>query len=189
MSFFSWLKSKFNNNTPSVKKTEPIIPSDIEKQIDSIIDNDFSNHLNLVKANPDINYWKAIIKAVCYAESNFNVDETYYESSLADSNGNDSATGMRYLSEGLMQLSYSDAIHYHCDFDITADRNKAEKDPSKTIFNVEKNIKCGLIIMDKLVANHGTVIFNSGNYWSTLEPRNKRHQDFLDKFNQYYQVK
>lgn len=188
MSLINWLKGKLSNNIGPVKKTEPSVhvPTDIENQIDAVISANLPRFSNLMNFNNNVSYWKAVIKAICSAESDFNVLETYYESDLADSKGNDPLTNMRYLSEGLMQLSYSDALVYHCDFDIAGDRNKTEHDPTKTIFNVEKNIVCGLTILDKLVGRHGDFIFNSGNYWSTLEPKNKRHQDFINAFNKYF---
>lgn len=157
----------------------------IEDAIDTVVCKYIVGCKNLLALNADLFYWQAVVKAICYAESEFNLFETFFEKDLANKYGLDPVTGMRYLSEGLMQLSYSDAISYHCDFDLKADRTKSEKDPTKSIFDAEKNIQCGLTILNKMVEKHGHFIFNSGNYWATLKPSNKRHKVYLNKFNEY----
>lgn len=176
------------NETSPAPVTKPIpTPSEIESQIDQVVATYLLKCNYLLALNSSIKYWQSVIKSICYAESSFNPYETYYESGLADKNGNDPATGMRYLSEGLMQLSYSDALpnRYACEFDITTDKNKTEKDHSKTIFSVQKNIECGMKILDKLVGKYHKFIYDDGNYWAVLKPSNKRHQIYLDKFNEY----
>lgn len=178
---FQWLKDIF-----AKKESSKIPETSIEEMIDNIVHNNLLRFKNLVNFNSNSFYWASVVKAICMAESGMNPYETYYEKYLADVNGNDPVTEMRYLSEGLMQLSYSDTIIYHCEFDVEIDRHKDEHDKTKSIFDIEKNIICGLQILDKMIENHDEFVFNSGNYWSTLMPRNKRHKEFLTAFNKYY---
>lgn len=116
---------------------------------------------NLYKFRNNIKYWQVIIKSIIFAESEFNQFERYYENDLG------------YYSEGLMQLSIEDNRYY----DIGLTKNN--------ILLIEPNIKAGMIILDTLIKNHGGFIFNDGNYWSTLQPKNKRHQIFLDRVKFY----
>ena len=92
---------------------------------------------------------------------------------------------MQNTSEGLLQLSYQDSKYHACDFDWSTDRKKSAFDLSKSIFDIQKNIRCGMMIMDKLVKKRGTYIFDSGNYWAVLKPNNKRHKVFLNAFKKY----
>lgn len=181
------------DSKPSTPAPTPSLPiptvtqSALEHQIDSIVADYLPSLSNLNNYNSNLKYWQSVIKAICKAESSFNIYETYYEAGLADKNGNDPATGMRYLSEGLMQLSYSDALpnRYACDFNISADKGKKEKDPTKTIFVVKANIECGMKILNFLVGKYGKFIFNSGNYWAVLKPENKRHSVYTTAFDKY----
>jgi hypothetical protein len=183
--FKAWIKKIIGGfNNKSISPPARPLASKIELEIDFIVETNLKNfsHLEWISSSPK--YWQAAIKAICYAESSFNPFETYWEKTLGD-HGIDPVNGSKYLSEGLMQLSYSDKEHYSCDFDWKADKNKSEYDQTKTIFNIEKNIMCGMKILDELIRKHGNFIFNDGNYWAVLMPRNKRHQIFKDKFNQY----
>ena len=183
-----WLKNKIRGSSSSgSSSTVPakIETSEVEKQIDLVIFFNLSKCENLLRLNPNMAFWQSVVKAICFAESSFNQYETFWESMLGTPKGYDSKTKMKYMSEGLMQLSYSDAVYHQCEFDIEGDRPKKSDDKTKTIFNIEKNIKCGLKILDKLVGIHGHYIFNSGNYWAVLKPSNKRHSVFVNKFNQY----
>jgi hypothetical protein len=157
-----------------------------EVEIDSIVNHCFNTYFypNLEHFDSDTKYWQNVVKAICYAESNFNMISTFWEKDLGK-NGYDKVTGMKYLSEGLMQLSYSDAKYYNCDFDLAIDRKKDEYDQTKTIFNPLKNISCGLNILDKMVGKNGGYIFNTNNYWAVLKPNNKRHKVFLEKLREY----
>lgn len=167
---------------------------------------------NLLNYKSDLNYWKRFFCALTGAESYFKPWDTYWESTLGVSclsvwsesrcdkfikdwnsknkrkaskykKGWDNATKTFYLSEGLLQLSYSDKNYYGCDFDWEADRYKLSSDHSKSIFNPKKNIKCGVIILDKLLKKRKTPFFNSRHYWAVLKPKNKRHKDFMWYFN------
>lgn len=136
---------------------------------------------NLKKYNADKTYWACVVLAIIEAESNFNMVSVYWEKDLGN-NGYDKYTGRKYLSEGLMQLSYSDAKYYGCPFNWELDKNKKDQDETKTIFNIANNIECGLTILDKLVNKRGKYIFDYGNYWAVLKPSNKRHNVFIKAF-------
>ena len=95
-----------------------------------------------------------------------------------DRKGWDRVTKTFYLSEGLLQLSYSDKKYYGCDFDWEKDQFKLDDDHEKSIFDPKKNLECGVVILNRLVGKKGTPFFNSGHYWAVLKPSNKRHKDF-----------
>lgn len=125
--------------------------------------NNWENYNNLWGKKPSIRYWQDVVLAICFAESSFNKYESYFEKSMG------------YYSLGLMQLSYEDCRAYK----YPLDKSKEE------IFDVTKNIELGLIILNRLVKRYDDFIFNDGNYWAVLQPKNKRHKVFLDKFNEY----
>ncbi len=121
--------------------------------------------------NQKINVWAYLISAVAKYESNFDPTSRYHESTM----GNDGVTGQPVYSEGLLQLSYQDVQGYSfCnEFNWKLDQNLNPDDPSKTILDPFKNLKCGVRILNKIVARHGQIAFNSGHYWSTLQPKNQ----------------
>lgn len=96
-----------------------------------------------------------------------------------DRKGWDRVTKTFYLSEGLLQLSYSDKGYYGCDFDFEGDVEKFTTDQTKSIFDPKKNLECGVIILNRLVGKKGTPYYNSGHYWAVLKPSNSRHKDFF----------
>lgn len=156
---WNYLKNLFKKKNV-LPAAAPIDSSAIEKQIDEIVWKNISKHKNICSFK-NLKYWQSLIKAVCFAESNFNPRETYFEKTMG------------YYSCGLMQLSVQDSQFYPF---VLTDEN---------IFDVEKNITSGLIILNRLMQKYGNPIFDNGNYWSTLQPKNKRHQIFLNKFNEY----
>lgn len=184
--YFGWLIPGGGSSSPASPK-DPTLQAQKEKDVDAIIADYMPVCVNLLAFNPSLSFWQSVFKGMITSESSWDRYSTYYEEKLADKNGNDKATGMRYLSEGYLQLSYSDTIYYPfaCHFDIAADKAKKEKDPSKTIFDIRKNIECGMYILDQLVKVKGTYLFNAGHYWAVLKPENRRHSEFLAAFNKY----
>lgn len=138
---------------------------------------------HMLEYSRDPEYWVCFFKAVAKAESNHDPYSTYWEKKL--NGGVDPITGMKYLSEGLLQLSYVDAKWHGCNFCIEQDRNKASDDKTKSIFNPKNNLNCGMIILNKLMRRHDTPFWNKGHYWAVLKPRNKRHKVFKKYLNQY----
>lgn len=166
--FINWIKKKLRGSSSQGSSSPaPANPNkrEIEKQIDVVVQGFLlRNHpTSLYSFKQDVTYWQSVIKAICFAESNFNPRERFFEDSMG------------YYSEGLMQLSYEDCKAYS----FPLDKSKNE------IFDIEKNIQLGMIILNRLVRKHGDFIFNSGNYWAVLQPKNKRHQVFINKFNEY----
>jgi hypothetical protein len=120
--------------------------------------------------NQKANFWVYLISAVTKYESNFNPTSRYRESTM----GIDPITKQRVYSEGLLQLSYQDVRGYpFCnEFNWNIDKNLSPTDPKKTILDPYKNLRCGIKILNKIVGKKGLIAFNSGHYWSTLQPRN-----------------
>lgn len=183
MSWFKKLLNAFNgkkNNNGPVKKTGPI-QKEIELAIDEIVKSKLPTCLNLLNLKNDLIHWQSVFKAMAWAESSFKLTERYVETGL----GKDRVTGKQNVSEGLLQMSYQDALFHSCEFDWSKDKSKSDLDESKTIFDMRKNIECGMIILDKMVLKKGHYIFNGGHYWAVLKPENKRHKVFLEKYNEY----
>lgn len=151
----------------SVTRKPEYINSD---QLRAIIDvvlfdmeiNDITSLMGYFKTHNNI---KVFLEALIYCESNYNVNSTYME-----------PAPLYYESCGLLQLSHNDMKYYNfCD--ISGD----------LIYNPYNNIMFGLGIMNKLISKKGTPIFNSGNYWSVLMPKNKeKHLKFLRKHAELY---
>ena len=183
MSLLSYLKKKLGIKTPTTKVPPvKIYASQVEIQIDIVVDEYLDQCLNLLNLNSNRSDWQKIFKAIAYAESSFNVAERYIETKL----GIDAVTGKQITSEGLFQMSYQDAKYNQCEFDWSRDKNLSASDKDKTIFGIRRNTECAMKVLDKLVAKHGDYIFDSGHYWAVLEPLNKRHKVFLDKLHSYY---
>lgn len=161
LNFFKkiWYKIK----KPDISRPPILTKSEIEIKIHDYVVRNISKFQNLVEFNCRDSYWASVVLAICSAESGFNRFDRYYESTMG------------YYSEGLMQLSYEDCPVYN----FPLDKSKNE------IFEIEKNIELGLIILDRLVKSHGHYIFNSGNYWAVLQPKNKRHIEFIKAFEKY----
>ena len=190
--FINWIMKKirgFKNRevtppagSPAKNPISNEVVSDIETSIDRIIEINLPMMGHLLNFQQNTKYWQSVFKALAYAESSFKLNCRYVE---PPSLGKDVVTGVQNTSEGLLQLSYQDSRYHACEFDWSEDRHKNSLDISKTIFDIRKNITCGLAIMNKLVGKNGHYIFNSGNYWAVLKPNNKRHKIFIEKFNQY----
>ena len=82
------------------------------------------------------------------------------------------------MSEGLLQLSYQDALYTDplklCRFDWAKDKLLSPTDHAKTIFDPRTNLECGVSIMSLQLVKTGTVLTGEGSprakayYWSTL---------------------
>jgi hypothetical protein len=134
----------------------------VEDAIDIVVALNFNstNFKFLFNYSNSLRYWQSVIKAIAFAESGFNPNEYYFERTMG------------YPSMGLLQLSYEDYQRYQFSSD-------------KGLYDIETNIKLGMIILNRLVAIHQKYIFNENNYWAVLQPKNKRHQVFLNKLREY----
>lgn len=103
------------------------------------------------------NFWVYLVSSIAQLESDFDPTQVYTES-FTDSSGN------RVQSIGLLQLSITDNS-YGCGFTSSAD-----------LQNADKNLACGLRILNKLVGQNGQLAGQSSSgswlggarYWSTL---------------------
>jgi len=118
-----------------------------------------------------INFWVFLVSAVAKYESGFSPVDRVEELEL----GIDPITHQQVYSEGLLQLSYQDSIRYkYCDeFNWPIDAKLEPKDPRKTILSPNKNLACGIRILNEIVGDHDKIAFSPGHYWSTLEPGNR----------------
>lgn len=160
------------------------IPSDIEKQIDSILSNQLALYKNLLKFNPSLRYWRDVFKSMAKAESSFDVLSRYEEKGISDP---DAVTGLKNWSEGLFQLSYQDAKYHGALFNWSVDKSKSAYDKTKTIFDVFNQVDAALKILDKQLGSKGTLI-NESSYWAVLRPSRPGHKNFLANMKMYQAV-
>jgi hypothetical protein len=112
-------------------------------------------------------FWAHFISAVAYYESGWRTTTRFHESSM----GIDPITDQPVYSEGLLQLSYQDVRAYpFCnEFNWSSDRRLAPTDPRKTIFHPLKNLRCGLLIMNRQLERRNRILLESGVYWAVLK--------------------
>jgi hypothetical protein len=90
----------------------------------------------------------------------------------------DHVTGRIVHQEGLLQLTYEDSKRYGCAFDWHADKDLPAHDPQKTILNPERNLACGIRILDHQIIGQHKPIFSPTSYWATLQPGTVSFQVF-----------
>lgn len=112
-------------------------------------------------------FWAHFISAVAFYESGWKPTMRFHEKNL----GTDPITQLPVYSEGLLQLSYQDVRPYpFCnEFDWARDRRLSPNDASKTIFHPYKNLRCGLLIMNRQVERRDRILLEKGVYWSVLK--------------------
>jgi len=123
-------------------------------------------------------FWAYFFQALAGAEAGLKptTDVRHTEPEVAVK---DDVTKRMVRSEGLLQLTYMDAQRYGCDFDWEADKKLPEKDPAKTILQPEKNLTCGVKILDNQLIAQGRPLVSSASYWSTLRPGMASYRVFL----------
>jgi len=161
---YNWIKNKINPKKvtlPQQSTKEIIAELEIQLELRSLLSGFITQYPNLFAYNPNKEYWVCFMTACAYVESGYDRFCKYME-----------PAPLNYLSLGLLQLSYVDQNHYtFCD--IQGDK----------IYKVGNNLACGLGILNKLVGKNRKPVFNSGHYWSVLQPkRGERHQKFVKKF-------
>ncbi len=114
-------------------------------------------------------FWAYLFQALAGAEAGLNptVDVRHTEAAVAKK---DDVTKKTVRQEGLLQLTYEDAQRYDCDFDYARDKGLPEKDPGRTILQPEKNLACGIKIMDNQIIKQHKPLVAHTSYWSTLQP-------------------
>lgn len=123
-------------------------------------------------------FWAYFFQALAGAEAGLKptTDVRHSEPEVAVK---DDVTKRMVRSEGLLQLTYMDAQRYGCDFNWEADKNLPVKDPAKTILQPERNLTCGVKILDNQLIAQGRPLVSSSSYWSTLRPGMASYRVFL----------
>lgn len=163
---YNWVKKKLNPKPvtlPSQTTKEIVAELEVQTTLRQLLSGMITMYPNLFNYNPNKEYWVCFFTACAYCESSYDRFCKYME-----------PAPLNYLSLGLLQLSYVDQNHYtFCD--IQGDK----------IFKVENNLACGIGILNKLVGKYKRPVFDSGHYWSVLQPkRGERHERFRKKFLQ-----
>ena len=114
-------------------------------------------------------WWAYLFQAMAAAEAGLNASTNVSHTDPAVA-VRDSVTGKTVHQEGLLQLNYEDSDRYSCDFDWKADRHLPPHDMKKTILNPERNLACGIRILNHQIIEKHKPIFTSTSYWSTLQP-------------------
>ena len=114
-------------------------------------------------------FWAYTFQALAAAEAGLKptADVHHTQRVLAKT---DTVTHRPIRQEGLLQLTYEDSDRYHCDFDWPHDSRLPERSPERTILNPERNLACGLLIMQNQVVDQGKPLVTHTSYWSTLQP-------------------
>jgi hypothetical protein len=114
-------------------------------------------------------FWAYFFQALAGAEAGLDpktrAHHTQPEVSIPDG-----VTGMSGRTEGLLQLTYGDSKRYGCDFDWQADRKLPPKDPQRTILQPERNLACGIKILENQIIEKRKPLLTRTSYWSTLQP-------------------
>lgn len=127
------------------------------------------NYSNLV-AKQKQDFWVYFVQALASTESGFD-KYTQLVENMVDSDGE------AIVSEGLLQLSYSDRGRgTGCVFSRAKDEKRT--DAEKTIFDAENNLQCGASILRTQLYgkvsdadNIGKGVFYSGSYWNPLRKK------------------
>jgi hypothetical protein len=114
-----------------------------------------------------LNFWGQLIAGISKYESSWNPATYYVETTM----GLDPVTGRQVASEGLLQLSYQDQINYNldCGFDWKIDRAYENNDSRKSIFNPEKNLRCGIKILAHQLKSQHAISTTTNVYWAVLK--------------------
>lgn len=119
-----------------------------------------------------LHLWGELFAALAMYESNWNPHCQYTEVTL----GIDSVTGKPLVSEGLLQLSYTDTRWAKwCQFDWEHD--KIQKTfQTVTILDPKRNLVCGIGIMANQIKKRNAIVLDRGAYWSTLKSSHQRNK-------------
>ena len=114
-------------------------------------------------------FWAYTFQALAAAEAGLNPTSDVHHTQAAV-NKIDPVTHARTHQEGLLQLKYEDAERYGCPFDFQHDRTLPEKSPDRTILQPDKNLACGIRIMQNQIITQGKPLVTRTSYWATLQP-------------------
>jgi hypothetical protein len=114
-------------------------------------------------------WWAYLFQAMAAAEAGLNATTNVRHTDPAVA-VRDHVSGRIAHQEGLLQLTYEDSRRYGCAFDWTADKDLPAHDPQKTILNPERNLACGIRILNHQIIDQHKPIFSPTSYWATLQP-------------------
>ena len=114
-------------------------------------------------------FWAYLFQALAGAEAGLDPTTTVHHTDAVLQRV-DRVTHREVRQEGLLQLTYDDQIRYGCDFDWNHDRRLARKDPDRTILTPERNLTCGVHIMENQIIRQGKPLVSRSSYFSTLQP-------------------
>lgn len=131
----------------------------------------FCPNYNSLSVPQKVHFWAYLISAITRYECYYDPAVRYVEPGM----GKDAVTGQPVASEGLLQLSYQDALtHPYCnEFDWSIDSKLDPLDKKKTIFDPYKNLRCGIQILNQQVKKYNKIGTNTGGYWAVIIPSNK----------------
>ena len=145
-----------------------------------------------------VRFYADLLFAIAGAESRWKRTAMYKETGIIDPRTGqqtiDSVTGYPIISEGLLQLSYTDMRNYPpvgrlaCTFDWTADKLAFVDDlaastgkksfhsnhPERSILDPYLQLTCGVHVLNTLAARYPgkDFAFVAGRYWSTMRTGN-----------------
>lgn len=114
-------------------------------------------------------FWAYTFQALAAAEAGLKPTADVHHTQAAVA-ARDKVTHRASRQEGLLQLKYEDAQRYGCDFDYAADARLPEKSEQRTILQPQRNLACGMKIMENQIATQGKPLVVRSSYWSTLQP-------------------
>ena len=114
-------------------------------------------------------FWAYTFQAIAGAEAGLDPTSNVHHLDAAV-NVKDDVTQHAARQQGLLQLKYEDAERYGCAFDWQQDRHKPIKDPDRTILEPERNLECGVRIMQNQIAAQGKPLVSQTSYWAVLRP-------------------
>jgi len=122
-------------------------------------------------------FWAYTFQALAAAEAGLDPTSDVHHTQAAV-NRIDPVTHRRTHQEGLLQLKYEDAERYNCPFDWQHDRTLPAKSPDRTILQPDKNLACGIRIMqNQIITKHEPLVVRD-SYWATLQPGTRGYRVF-----------
>lgn len=122
-------------------------------------------------------FWAYVFQALAGAEAGLD-PTTSVRHLQAAVNRQDTVSHRPVRQEGLLQLTYQDAERYGCEFNWKQDRKLGENDPGKTILQPERNLACGLSIMENQIIKQNKPLIVRSSYWATLQPGTASYRVF-----------
>ena len=114
-------------------------------------------------------FWAYTFQAIAGAEAGLDPTSNVHHLDAAV-NVKDDVTQHAARQQGLLQLKYEDAERYGCAFDWQQDRHMPIKDPDRTILEPERNLECGVRIMQNQIAAQSKPLVSRTSYWAVLRP-------------------